>query len=354
MSGGDRTGTAAAGAHALDAARQTYRSIFEAAPDGIALVDEDGTIVEANPQMERLFGYEPGTLVGQSVEALVPETVRDAHRGHRARYGSQPRRRPMGIGMELVGRRADGTEFPAEISLSPLPERVGCVICIVRDVTDRVRLRAFTKDAVDAAEEERRRIARELHDDTAQVLSALLLKLEAVLRTHDEAARERLCREVKDGLREAAEGVRRIARGLRPPALEDAGVVAAIEAHVRAISERSGGVVTEFEAEPVDGGLSEEARLVLYRVVQEAVTNALKHAEPSRILVSLRMEDGDVVACVEDDGSGFEPAAIERRSHGLGLVGMRERAAGVGGRVTFESRPGEGTRVVLRLPVQED
>lgn len=343
-----------------DAARESpftgapYRAVFEAAPDGIVLVDGEGRIRDVNPRAEALFGYERGELVGQPVEILVPEAARDRHRRDRAGFEADARARPMGIGLELRGRRKDGGTFPVEISLSPLRTPEGLlVISTIRDVTQRRRLRQFGFGALRAAEEERRRIARELHDDTAQRLAAILLRLRLLSAERTGPDRDRLFEEVRAELREAAEGVRRIARGLRPPALEDAGVGTAIRAHVRARFS-DGGPEADLDLAPVDDVLDEEAKLVLYRIVQEALSNVLRHAEASRVSVRVEVSGEQVVALVRDDGRGFDPESSPRDDgRGLGLMGMRERATLVGGLVFVESAPGAGTCIRLEIPLRQ-
>ena len=196
-----------------------YRRVFEDAPDGIVLVDEEGRIRDLNPRVEELFGYEREELLHREVEALVPEALRADHREHRRSYEESPHPRPMGIGMHLEGRRKDGSRFPVEISLSPLRRDAEThVIAVVRDLTERLRLRRFGSRALEAAEDERRKLARELHDDTAQRLATVLLHLRMAERA-DEEERAEILEEVRDEIHETAEGIRRIARGLRPPGL---------------------------------------------------------------------------------------------------------------------------------------
>ena len=155
--------------------------------------------------------------------------------------------------------------------------------------------------------------------------------------------------ELREGLREASDSVRRIARGLRPPALEDAGVVPALRAHIRRLFENHDTRAT-FDGVAVDQWLDDDGKLVLYRVVQEALSNVVRHSKATTVSVEVKVEGRWVVALVEDDGSGFEEMQIGGGG-GLGLVGMRERAAGAGGRVSVESEPGRGTRVRLAIPL---
>lgn len=328
-----------------------YRALFEAAPDGILIVDEHGVVRDANPCALSMFGYAREEIVGREIEDLVPAPLRGAHREMRRGYMDAPRARPMGIGLELRGLRKDGTEIPVEISLSPLAiEGRPHVISIVRDVTERRELRAFGVGSLRAAEEERERIARELHDDTAQRLAGLMLLLRAASRVEDREERARRIDQIREEIADAAEAVRRIARGLRPPALDEVGLGSALESLVRSLS-RAHGVGIELDADPLDGRLGTDAELALYRIVQEALTNAVRHADASRIRVALRAGDETLCVTVEDDGRGFAaPGDLRDGGHGLGLIGMRERARNAGGSLTIASAPGAGTRVRAELP----
>lgn len=331
-----------------------YRAIFQASPDGILLVDRAGVVREVNDQAERLFGWTRKELEGLPVERLVPAAARDRHVAHREAYVDEPHRRPMGIGMELRAVRKDGSEFPVEISLAPFDaddEEDSRVVATVRDVSDRMKLRDFGKAAVRAAEDERRRIARDLHDDTAQHLATVLIRLRLAERDASVATRAAL-EDVREELMRTAEGIRRIARGLRPPELEDAGLGPALRAHARGIREATG-LEVQLDLNSVGGLLESDAQLVLYRVVQEALSNAVRHAEPDRLGVRLHRDGHHVVTEIWDDGRGYDVEAERRGGGGLGLMGMLERAASVEGHVDLESTPGAGTTVRLHLPVRE-
>jgi two-component system sensor histidine kinase DevS len=328
-----------------------YRAVFEAIPDGIVVVDQRGRIVEVNPSALSQFGYSAEELIGEQVETLVPESHRAGHDLHRAGYSSEPVLRPMGAGLTLVGRRKDGSGFPVEISLSPWKSARGdFVIGVIRDQTERMQLRAFGQEAIRAAEEERRRISRELHDDTAQRLATLLIHLRLMRQEEVGERREEMMLELREGLQEVAEGVRRIARGLRPPALEDAGLVAALRAHIRNLFENQT-IRTSFDAAAVDPLLTDDGKLVLYRVVQEALSNVVRHSGAATVNVAIHEEGSQVIALVEDDGTGFDAEKVGDGA-GLGLVGMEERAAIAGGSVRVDSAPGGGTRVRLSIPQQ--
>jgi PAS domain S-box-containing protein len=330
-----------------------YRAVFDGAPDGILVVGTDGVIRDVNPQVETMFGYAREEFLGEDVEMLVPEVFRRAHVEHRRRFARNPLGRPMGVGLDLWGRRKDGSEIPLEISLSPWTSGgEQYVICTVRDVTDRKRLRDFSEGALRSVEEERRRIARELHDDTAQRLATLLLRVRLLGRLSDADQRARALEELREQLVQTADGVKRIARGLRPPELEDVGLGTALRAHLRDLREAAD-LVVDAEMEPVDDLLADDGKLAVYRIVQEALSNVIRHSGRDRAILRVGARDGLVVVDVEDDGRGFSAGKVTEQGAGLGLVGMQERALMLGGRVTVDSLPGQGTRVHLELPVTE-
>lgn len=325
-----------------------YRVVFDASPDAFLIVDDSGRIAEANATATEMFGYTSNELVGMAVERLVPEARRDAHRRERAAYQQDPHRRPMGIGMELRAVRADGSEFPVEVGLSPFVEDGRTyVVASARDVSERTRLRAFRAAAIQASENERARIARELHDDTAQRLAAAIIQLRLVGRA-EELQRTPLLNELRDSLTGIAEGVRRIARGLRPPELEEVGLESAVRGWSRTLV--NGDPLTiDVEADTIDGQLTADQRLVFYRIIQEALTNARRHSGATRVHVRLTEQDGRVVATVTDDGRGFDPDLALTQVRGLGLHGMTERAQMIGARIQIRSGLAEGTEVRLEL-----
>lgn len=331
--------------------------MFRASPDGYLVVDPGGLILEANPKAEALFGWSREELIGTAVDILVPEASRGDHGGHRDLFMREPRDRPMGVGLDLRGRRKDGTTFPVEISLSPWdrgPERGGMrVICAVRDMTDHRRLRDFSESALRATEDERRRIARELHDDTAQRLATLILHIRRLVDADEPDARRALVEEIREEIVQTAEDVKRISRGLRPPELEEVGLALAVRAHVRTLRERLGFDV-DAELDDVEAGLDLTGKLSLYRIIQEALSNARRHADAASTRLRLYESDGFAVAEVEDDGRGFDPEYSMELDRGLGLVGMRERATMVGGRFAIESTPGEGTVVRAWVPLSTE
>jgi signal transduction histidine kinase len=215
------------------------------------------------------------------------------------------------------------------------------------DLSTRVAREALAR-VVDAQELERRRLARELHDETGQALTSILLGLRAV----EEAGSEQETREATGQLREQVvetlHDVRRLAVELRPKALDDFGLVPAVERLVETFTEQTG-IPVELEAVIGDARLPATVEVALYRTVQEALTNVIKHSRASRVSVLVTRKRDTVAAVIEDDGVGFDPD--DTRDGGVGLVGMRERMALLDGWLTIESSRDGGTSLVAEVPV---
>lgn len=198
--------------------------------------------------------------------------------------------------------------------------------------------------ALRAQEEERARVARDLHDEVNQSLTGLLLRLEAV-REEAPPELEPEIAETRALANQAMQELLSLARQLRPTALDDLGLAAAIAGQVEQL--RHSGLTAELHGESDFSDLDDDVQLVLYRVAQEALNNAARHSEAKRVDVSLRRSGDGVELTVTDDGRGF---AFEQSERGLGISGMRERALLIGAELTIESRPGSGTTVRLSVP----
>jgi two-component system sensor histidine kinase UhpB len=229
------------------------------------------------------------------------------------------------------------------------PEEVERLDAAFRRMLERLEAerRRSSSAALAAQEEERARVARDLHDEVNQSLTGLLLHLEAARsKASPELARE--LTETKALANQAMEELLTLARQLRPTALDDLGLKAALASHVDELA-RKGEVKTSFEAEGDFSALPQDVQLVVYRVAQEALSNAARHAGAENLRVRLVREGDDVALSVGDDGRGFSFAEATR---GMGIIGMRERALLVGGDLHVESRPQVGTRILLRVPIK--
>jgi signal transduction histidine kinase len=254
------------------------------------------------------------------------------------------RERPIGV---LVAHDKMGPDPRFSSADLRLAEQFANRAAIAVDLSRRVARDALRR-VVSGQELERRRLARELHDETGQALTSILLGLRAV----EEAAGPDDMRTAASNLRELVVGtlqdVRRLAVQLRPKALDDFGLVAAVERLVQTFSEATA-IRVDFEAQLGVGRLPAEVETTLYRIVQEALTNIVKHAGASRVSILLVRRSGTATVVIEDDGQGFDQA--ELREEGMGIIGMRERVELHEGRLTVESTPGSGATLAAEVPL---
>lgn len=227
-----------------------------------------------------------------------------------------------------------------------LAETLSARAAIAVDLSERVSRDALRR-VVEAQELERTRLARELHDETGQALTSVLLALRSIEAAASRKELNTALVHARELVVQATRDVRRLAVELRPSALDDFGLVSALERLLAGFGESSG-IMTDLESGLGDERLPGEVETTLYRIVQEALTNVAKHAEAKRVSVVLTRRGGDVSAVIEDDGRGFDP---KEGGDGLGLVGMRERVAVIGGRMTIESRAGAGTTIHVEVPL---
>ena len=213
----------------------------------------------------------------------------------------------------------------------------------------RARLLAM---AVTAQEQERERISRELHDETGQALTALLVQLKVLERLRDLDAIAAHAAELREIVLRTLEEVRRLARDLRPATLDDLGLIPTIEWHTRTFSQKTG-LDIDFQTDtPEDFRLPEYTELVLYRVMQEALTNAARHASATRVRIRLVKQGDSVLFTMEDDGCGFDNTG-DTQKRGVGLLGIQERVELIGGTLSIDSEVGRGTRLIVNVPIQE-
>lgn len=323
--------------------------VVDAVPDGIVIAAGDGTITFVNHQAEVMFGYNRDHLVGQPVEVLLDPALAAHHRSHRERFGRNPHVRPMGAGLTLQGRRRDGSDFPVEISLSPvMVDGAQATIASVRDISERVRAAEELQAARHAVEtlEERERIARDLHDTVIQHLFAVGMNLQAVEgRIGDETVRGRVQWAV-DHLDETIREVRSVIFGLQS-ARGPGGLRARIAALVGDAT-RSLGFEPRLRFDGlVDAGVDAEIGEHVLTALREALSNVARHAKATRVDVSVVVDDDWVDVRVVDDGVGIPRDG----ARGNGLLNLEARAVALGGECCVEpGTEGRGTAVALHVP----
>jgi PAS domain S-box-containing protein len=351
---------------ALDEATMRLAAVVETAMDPIITVDDAQRIVLFNQAAERAFGCPRREAVGEPLERFIPPRFRAAHRAHIERFrhtGVTTRR--MGDQDVLWALRTDGSEFPIEASISQTgSETHHFYTVILRDITRRKEfedalrrqqdeLRELSARVLEAREEEKTLIARELHDELGQLLTALKMDV-AWLRDHLPNATPETSSKVEQMnavLDQTVGSVRRISADLRPLMLDDLGLADAASWLVEDFSRRSG-IACTLEL-PQDGGLDALERgtaTALYRALQESLTNIGRHAQAKRARIVLGLAQDAVLLMVEDDGRGIDAHDIAK-PRSLGLKGMRERALYLGGTFEVERAPPGGTRLRLRLPL---
>jgi PAS domain S-box-containing protein len=479
---------------ALRRSQMMFEKLFDSSPEAIVASDRQGCIARVNEQVEKIFGYRRADLLGQPIEVLVPELLRRLHSAHRENYYAQPSDRPMGAGLELYGRRADGTEFPVDILLSLIEtEESPLVLSVIRDITERKRaeeqlkrseaylaagqrlshtgswawnvmsgdlywsqetfrifgfdaaktkasvaetflprihpedrprieqalreapteagnhemdyrivlpdgsirhvheavypltneagqvverygvvrditqseraeeqlqrshdqLRALTAQLQSVREEERTMVAREIHDELGQALTAIKLDVTGLVRElpADQGPAVHRGKSILKLLDETIQSVQRISTELRPGILDDLGLAAAVEWAAEDFQARTG-TKCRISMSDEDITTDRERATALFRIFQETLTNAARHAKATEVSVRLAKENDNLTLEVHDNGVGIREDKLST-GKSLGILGMRERARLLGGEFTIQGVPGGGTTVRVRIPFAE-
>ena len=374
-----------------DELRARLAAIVDSSDDAIVSKTLDGVITSWNRGAETLFGYTAAEAIGQHIFLIIPEDRRAEEEGVLARL----RRGERIDHFETVRRTKDGRQVHISLTVSPVRDARGRLIGaskVARDITERIlaeealrraheeleeRVRERTAELssanealraemaerrrveqeriqlltrlVLAQEDERRRIARELHDQLGQQLTALRLTLEMLKAQSVERTEIRVQVETLEALAlQLDQDVAFRVWELRPTALEDLGLQAALTNYVRNWSKHFGIRAQLHTGRSTGERLTSEVETVIYRLAQEALNNVAKHARADHVDVALERSSEHLSLIIEDNGVGFDLSNAETAAHGLGLIGMRERAALVGADLQIESTPGRGTTVIVR------
>jgi two-component system sensor kinase FixL len=331
---------------ALRETEQRMSAIVEIAIEGIITVDELGIVESFNPAASRIFGYQPEEVVGLNVNILMPAPYAGHHDGYLANYLQTGRAKIIGIGQEMVGQRKDGSFFPMELSMGEV--RVGArrlFTELVRDISER---RHLEQAVAAASEQERARIARELHDGLGQQLGGLLYLMNGLSRdlqsTNSKQAEtaSQLSKELATALKQA----RNLSHELYAVPPQPDGLVQALQNLAeRVATER--GIASTFSCETPVMVHNQVAASHLYRIAQEAVQNALKHSGSSHIDIKLVQQPTSAELTVRDHGIGFQTSG---NSPGLGLHTMKQRASLVDGQLIVQTHPSGGVEVKCIVP----
>lgn len=354
---------------------ETTRLLLATAAQGIVSVDRDGTILMANAAIEAMFAYGSGELVGQPIEQLLPTAVRVIHAEHRAEYFAAPRPRSMGLGLDLIGQRRNGSTFPVEVSLNHVHTQAGAnAIAFVTDITQRKRTEAVLRERTEELEERTQRLselaaeltlaeqhareelAKMLHDGLQQLLFSSRLRLGRLgtrLPASETATRD-LLEGAQRELDEAIAAARSLAVELSPPTVHDQGLAAGLTWLVERVHHKYG-LTVDITADPEANPSRRDVRTLIFESIRELLFNVVKHAKTDRASVDLSLTtEGDIRIVVADRGAGFDAALVMNpalpHKPGLGVFSVRERLSQLGGRLEIESALGQGTRFTLIAP----
>ncbi len=354
-----------------------FRSVVESAQDGIITIDSKGRLVSLNQGAETLFGYRREELLGKTITKLIPKSMRTAATMTLESLANGGEQQLLKRPLESCGLHRDGTEISIELTLATWRTRSGIFFTgVVRDIRERKQaelalresrehyiklfnearvmeenLRHLSTKILTAQEEERKLVARELHDEIGQVLAAANVAVALVrkLAVHDP----KLCQQADTAselLEESMGMINRFARELRPTMLDHLGPYAALQNYVKAFTERTG-IKIDLEGTVSGDRLDVQQGTVLYRVAQESLTNVYKHAHATHVRIRLRELPRGVCMEIKDNGRSFSTDTTNGNARDrLGLLGMQERVRLVNGQFAIESAPRRGTTVRVEIP----
>jgi PAS domain S-box-containing protein len=330
------------------------------------VIDDQGRILLVNAEVERIFGYPRAVLIGKPVMMLVPERTRAVHQYLQEDYMENAEPRRMGPGVDLFGRRADGSEIPIEVGLNPIDTGTGrLVMATIVDISMRKRAaeklatalaqrNQYRRRSLQAQEQEKVRLARELHDQTGQILTTVMLDLKSIEPLVQPSGREKI-QVLSARLEEVGRTLHHVASELRPSVIEELGLNVALANYVQDWSEQFG-IEADFHCGTAKAhALPLELQTNVYRIVQEALTNVAKHAGATTVSVVLDISASRLRLTIADDGRGFDPNELDGysgKNGRLGLAGIRERLALFDGELELESSRDAGTVLFARIPLK--
>ena len=367
----------------LERCEEHIRSIVETASDAIISVDRVGRIAFWNDGAERMFGYSDNEIVGKSVTVIMPERFRKAHQ-NRIMEGSKREKTRLLLEkpLELYGLKKNGQEFPLELTLAGWKTKEGDFFTgIIRDISERKlaeealkkahhelenrveerteALRRISFKLLGAQEEERRRIALELHDSIGQSLSAIKYRVETSVQEIGEEKASKSAEFLKPIIpivQKSIEEVRRIQKNLRPSTLDDLGLLATVSWFCREFETIYSGIRVEKQIHLEDKDVPGPLKIIIFRVLQESFNNIAKHSRADLVNLSLRRSKGKIELSITDNGVGFDEGHVlsEKPSEGgLGLASMKERAELSGGAFSIQPKKGSGTTVRASWPISK-
>ncbi|HEX4876629.1 MAG TPA: PAS domain S-box protein [Chitinophagaceae bacterium] len=350
----------------LRKSEKKFRDLLESTPEAMVISDEKGIIVMTNFRITATLGYSREELVGKPVEILIPDLVKQKHVSFRNGYVTKQSVRDNYRGTGLTAKKKDGSIIPVEISLSPLNTAEGVLIsAAIRDITERKlaeqkimqtseELRQLSAHLQNIREQERIAIAREIHDELGQQLTVMKMDvswLNKKLEFQEDHPISKRLKELLSMIDGTVKTVRRISSELRPSLLDDMGLSAAMEWYLDEFSKRVG-IATSFKCTDDPLNLPDKIKTGLYRIFQESLTNVARHAEATEVTVQTQLKDGNFIMSIRDNGKGFDRNTIKAKRT-LGILGMEERSAMIGGSYRIDSEQGKGTTILISVPIKD-
>lgn len=334
---------------ALSDSEERLRAIFDTAVEGILTIDEGGLIESMNPAAEKIFGAPAKNLIGQNINVLMPQPYKRNHDRYLANYLRTGHAKIIGIGREVVGQRRDGSVFPMDLSVGEVRLSGRRLFTgIVRDITERKQLE---KEIIEISDREQRRVGQDLHDGLCQHLAGIELFCQSLEEDLMEQAPEKAvqAREIARHVRDAITQTRGLAHGLSPIDLDSDGLPNALRelaVNIENFAKVRCRVVLDETVSAIENSVATH----LYRIVQEATHNALRHGKATDMTINLHRRDSRIELRITDNGSGLpEPP---RPASGMGLRIMRFRAGMIGGTLDLGRGEEGGTMVVCQFPAQ--
>jgi PAS domain S-box-containing protein len=334
----------------LQHSEDQIRAILDATADAVVTIDILGRIATFNRAAERIFGYPASEVIGESFAVLFPPQERIGRHGYKSMTGQSYAARLVGQSQEIIGRRQDGSLFPIQLSVNAVEGR-DLFVGVARDMTEH---KALQKEIIDVAMLEQRRIGQELHDGTQQELTGLgllALNLADSLSRSGSVTPSQVAARIARGIEQCNQRVRSLARGMVPVPIDREGLMTALAELARQTTEIHG-LPCSFECPATVEIDNDNEATHLYRIAQEALSNATRHARASAIWIRLEQADGRLVLEVQDDGVGLQSRGVPGK--GVGLRLMEHRCAMIGGNFAVDTRPDGGTCIACSVPRAED
>ena len=324
---------------------ETFHILAKTAHEAIFLIDIHGIIQFVNPAAETLFGYEIKELLGKNVKLLMPSPQREMHDGYLENYLQTGIKKIIGKGRQLLGERKDGSQFPMYLSVGEIElKHTHLFAGLILDLSAQQKLQ---REILAIPEREQQRIGEELHDGLGQQLTGLSMLAQSLLNKADKSEHD-LAEQLANGLHEALTQVRDLARGLMPVQINADRFVFSLKEITKNIEQQSN-IPIQLQIDDVVQLFDDATAAHLYRIVQESLNNAIKHADASRINVSLKTEQDHGVLEILDNGIGIP--FDQDHSSGLGLNIMKHRCGLFDGEITINPAGERGTKVCCRFPL---